>query len=233
MPQVVHRAEVRGLIERGAQLIDALPADEFERLHIRGAMSLPLRRIDADARAVLDPGRSIVVYCADPACDLSARAAWRLESLSFDDVAHYEGGKLDWAAAGLPMEGTEAHRPHAGEVARPDVPRCGIDEQLGEVRTRARSTGYDTCIVVNEDDVVLGILRPADLDGPSARPIGEVMRPGPSTFRPDVPIEEMADYMTLHKLVSAPITTSDGRLVGLLVREDAVATATRSHEAAA
>jgi predicted transcriptional regulator len=47
------------------------------------------------------------------------------------------------------------------------------------------------------------------------------MRPGPSTFRPNVPIQEMAEYMIDHDLVSSPITTSDGRLVGLLLRDDA------------
>jgi hypothetical protein len=48
------------------------------------------------------------------------------------------------------------------------------------------------------------------------------MRPGPSTFRPFVPIQEMATFMEEHRLDSSPITTSDGRLVGLLLREDAV-----------
>jgi predicted transcriptional regulator len=47
------------------------------------------------------------------------------------------------------------------------------------------------------------------------------MRPGPSTFRPYVPIAEMAKYMADHDLESSPITTSDGRLVGLLRRCDA------------
>ena len=48
------------------------------------------------------------------------------------------------------------------------------------------------------------------------------MRPGPSTFRPYVPIKEMADYMVEHDLVSSPVTTSYGELIGLLLRSDAV-----------
>ena len=47
------------------------------------------------------------------------------------------------------------------------------------------------------------------------------MRPGPSTFRPHVPIEELAHFMIHHDLPTSPVTTSDGRLVGLLRREDA------------
>jgi hypothetical protein len=36
--------------------------------------------------------------------------------------------------------------------------------------------------------------------------------------------------MTEHDLVNAPITTSDGRLVGLLLRDDAMAAAHGAHE---
>jgi len=50
----------------------------------------------------------------------------------------------------------------------------------------------------------------------------QAMRPGPSTFRPYVSIKEMAENMTKHMLESSPITTSDGRLVGLLLQKDAV-----------
>lgn len=46
------------------------------------------------------------------------------------------------------------------------------------------------------------------------------MRPGPSTFRPYVLADEMAKFMVDHKLESSPITTSDGRLVGLLLQTD-------------
>jgi len=37
-----------------------------------------------------------------------------------------------------------------------------------------------------------------------------------------VAIEEMARFMTEDDMVSAPVTTSDGRLVGLLLRRDIV-----------
>ncbi len=36
---------------------------------------------------------------------MAPRAAARLETLEFTNVAHYKGGKLDWMAAGLPTEG--------------------------------------------------------------------------------------------------------------------------------
>jgi rhodanese-related sulfurtransferase len=52
---------------QGAQVIDVLPAREYGEDHIPGAVNLPLRRIETEARQVLDPHRPIVVYCADSA----------------------------------------------------------------------------------------------------------------------------------------------------------------------
>jgi predicted transcriptional regulator len=75
--------------------------------------------------------------------------------------------------------------------------------------------------VVNEE-MVVGLLRKRELAGEPGRPVGRAMRPGPSTFRPYAAIAEMAAFMVEHNLDSSPITTSDGRLVGLLLKEDAV-----------
>ena len=153
---------------------------------------------------------------------MSPRAAWRLESLGFAEVYDYVAGKLDWMAAGLPTEGTNAQRPRAGEVARTDVPTCGLGESLGAVRDRVRGQGWDAVMVVNDERVVLGLLRSEELDKDPGLTIEQAMRPGPSTFRPFVAIAEMARFMTEHDLESSPITTSDGRLVGLLLRPDAL-----------
>jgi Mg/Co/Ni transporter MgtE len=111
--------------------------------------------------------------------------------------------------------------PRAGDVARRDVPTCRLDESIGQVRERVRAAGWDACVVVNDQRVVLGLLRAGELQHGQDEPIEQVMRPGPSTFRPHVPIEELAHFMIHHDLPTSPVTTSDGRLVGLLRREDA------------
>jgi CBS domain-containing protein len=153
---------------------------------------------------------------------MSPRAAWRLESLGFREVYDYVAGKLDWMAAGLPTEGTNATHPRAGDVARKDVPIARLEERLGDVRERVRAAGWDAVVVVNDERVVFGLLRTKELDKDSGLTIEQAMRPGPSTFRPYVAIKEMADNMTKHMLESSPITTSDGRLVGLLLQKDAI-----------
>jgi len=153
---------------------------------------------------------------------MSPRAAWRLESLGFGDVYDYVAGKVDWMAAGLPTEGTNAQHPRAGEVARKDVPTAQLDERLGDVRERVQAVGWDAAVVINSERVVLGLLRSKELEKDPNLRIEQAMRPGPSTFRPHLSIKEMAQNMTQHKLESSPITTLDGRLVGLLLQKDAV-----------
>ena len=153
---------------------------------------------------------------------MAPRAAARLESLGFKEVFEYKAGKLDWLAAGEPTEGENAKRPRAGDVARKDVVVCGLDDRIGQVRDRASTAGWDVAVVVDEERVVLGILRLKQLKTDANLLVEQAMRPGPSTFRPYVPMKEMADYMVEHELDSVPITTSDGKLIGVLVKADAI-----------
>ena len=125
-------------------------------------------------------------------------------------------------AAGLPTEGTNALQPRAGDTSRKDVPTCGLKERLGDVIERERAQGWDALVVVNEERVVLGLLRSKELAKDADLLIEQAMRPGPSTFRPYVSLHEIAHFMIEHKLENAPVTTSDGRLVGLLLQKDVV-----------
>jgi len=84
--------------------------------------------------------------------------------MGFADVYDYVAGKLDWLAAGLATEGSNARQPRAGDVARGDVPTRGLDERLGEVAGRVRAAEWDACVVVNNQRVVLGLLRAEELE---------------------------------------------------------------------
>src|ERR1700736_4872845 len=162
---------------------------------------------------------------------MSPRAAWRLETLGFKDVSDYTDGKLDWMAAGLPTEGTNAERPREPDVARKDAVTCRLDERLGDVSERAAAQGWEAAVVLNKEGVVLGLLRKKELAGDPGQAVEGAMRPGPSTFRPYAAIGEMAAFMVEHNLDSSPITASDGSLVGLLLKEDAVRVAHEVHQA--
>jgi rhodanese-related sulfurtransferase len=55
----------RQLADHGAQLVEVLPRDSFEKEHLPGAVSIPLADLGRRARQTLDPIRSVVVYCWD------------------------------------------------------------------------------------------------------------------------------------------------------------------------
>jgi rhodanese-related sulfurtransferase len=44
-----------------------LGPEEFEEDHLPGAINIPLRRIEMQARERLDPTRPVLVYCWDSA----------------------------------------------------------------------------------------------------------------------------------------------------------------------
>ena len=149
---------------------------------------------------------------------MSPRAAWRLESLGFPTVFDYVAGEADWLAAGLPTEGHGAATPRAGDVARRDVPTCGLAEPLGAVCERVRAAGWDGCVVVNGERVVLGRLRGEALAGDPERTAEEAMEAGPTTVRPSEPLAELVERMRHAGVGRILVTTADGRLVGELRR---------------
>ena len=132
----------------------------------------------------------------------------------------YRLGRQDWMGAGLPTEGTNGQRPRLVDVVRRDVPVCSLSERLGDVRARVVAAGWDACVVVSVNRVVLGLLRARELQADPGLPVEQVMRPGPSTYRPFVSVEEMRRIMIDRDLENSPVTTSDGKLVGLVRRQD-------------
>ncbi len=65
MPTPIDTEGVRRLLERGAQVVEVLPASEFDEQHLPGAIHLPLTELDAESARRLDPGRPVVADCFD------------------------------------------------------------------------------------------------------------------------------------------------------------------------
>jgi CBS domain-containing protein len=132
-------------------------------------------------------------------------------------VFRYTGGEGEWLAGGRPAEGTRASLPTVAGAARRDVPTCRLGDSVATVRNRLAETGWKMCVVVNDQGVVLGLVRGAALRADGAETAGTVMESGPSTVRPNTPLHEFIEYMRRHHLASRLVTTSDGRLVGVLL----------------
>jgi len=127
------------------------------------------------------------------------------------DVLTYRGERMS-----LGTDGTGAIHP---KISIPAALRA-LGERLGDVRDRTAAAGWDACVVVSDGHVVLGLLRAAELRGDPDQLVDQAMRPGPSTYRPFVPVAELRGIMSDRNLESSPVTTSDGRLVGLVRRQD-------------
>ena len=107
----------------------------------------------------------------------------------------------------------------AGDIAHRDVPTWALDDRLADVRESARAAGWDTCIVVNERRVVLGRLGRKAIASDSESSVEEAMTPGPSTVRPSIGADALLERIQARGLTSYLVTTPDGRLVGLVRRD--------------
>ena len=152
---------------------------------------------------------------------MSPRAASRLEAIGFERVYDYLAGKADWGSAGLPLEGVNGSDTRAGAHLRTDVPTCGHDDNLQKVCEQLDESGWDTCYVVDEKRVVLGRLGRRAIRARADVSAEEAMTPGPSTIRPSARLRDVVEPMRRQNLTSLPVTTPDGRLAGVLKRDDA------------
>jgi rhodanese-related sulfurtransferase len=215
-------ARARRLIDAGAQLVEVLPAEEYEELHLPGAINIPLKQLDANSAQRLDSRRDTVVYCWDALCDMSPRAAHRLLALGFDHVHDYAAGKVDWLAHGLPVEGTQADRPTAGSLAREDAATCPLDASAGEVARSIADSPYGFALVLSPAGVLIGRVRRSVLEGLAERDlIDPIIEPGPSTIRPHLTAEELSQRFGGSGVHTLLVTRPDGTLLGLVRQDEA------------
>ena len=152
---------------------------------------------------------------------MSPRAAARLETLGFTKVYDYVAGKADWLATALPSEGLSASLPDARSAVRGDDIACHLGDRLGDSVDRVRAAGKDSCIVIDGQHVVLGRVRGRALDGDPDALIEDVMQSGPSTIRPDTPLETVVKALRDGGVSSTLVTDPGGRLIGTIYIEDA------------
>jgi rhodanese-related sulfurtransferase len=107
----VSRESLLKRMQRGdpVVVVDALSPMSYAASHLPGAINLPPGWVDDRApQAIPERDAEIVVYCQSASCDSSVLVGKRLVDLGYQNVGHYAGGKDDWVAAGLPLEGGRA-----------------------------------------------------------------------------------------------------------------------------
>jgi len=216
MPIEIRRKDVKTLVEQGrVQLVDVLPASEYRKEHLPQAINVPLQSLTTEGTRTLRKDVAVIVYCEDFQCDLSARAAWRLESMGFQEVYRYTPGKADWLAAGWDTEGTQAKKMRLRQMIHKDVPTCSLRERLEDVKSRRRPN-QDLCVVVNDRNIVLGVIQGETWDANPQSRVADVMQPGPRTLRPDLDPKDAQKILRNYDASAAIVTTSDGELLGVI-----------------
>ena len=148
--------------------------------------------------------------------------------MGFGEVYDFVPGKTAWLAMGWPREGTAAAVPNAGEIARRGTPTCALEDRVGEVRGDVQAVGRHVCIVVNAAGIVEGRLRGRALEEIPDATAEEAMEVGPTTIRPNEPLEPLVERMHRRRVATIIVSDLKGRLVGILYREDAEAALERA-----
>ena len=117
-------------------------------------------------------------------------------------------GKVDWMAFDLPVEGDDG--PFVGEQVSA-VPTCDAGGTVADARRALEGSGEDRVVVVAGNGLAVGEIEVDELGGHADdEPVLDVMSPVPSTYRPSVTVDALAEEGAGRHLIS----TSDGRLLG-------------------
>ena len=208
--------QVLDLVADGAPLIDVLPSSVYEQAHLPGAINVPLETFRPDDVADLDRDAPVIVYCFDQHCDLSGRAARRLQYEGFKQVFDLVGGRATWTALGLPTEGAVGDRRRISQYVESPT-TVGVDGVVGDVGEDDR--WEQPVAVVDPDGVLLGALDPAARDLSADTPVRRAMNPAPGTIRPELRVEEMVQRLKDDALDHIFVTAVNGVLLGIVVRD--------------
>jgi CBS domain-containing protein len=163
---------------------------------------------------------------------MSPRAAWRLESLGFTRVIDYVPGKQGWYEEGRPREGKAEAETWLTDLAGSDIPLCRPGDRLNDLRRRLPRDGFLGCVVVNEHNIVFGVLRKkAFEEADPERTAADVMDPAPKTFRPNGRLTDLISSMRENDVKSfSLVTTHSGEFLAAISRADAEATLEHDEE---
>jgi len=120
----------------------------------------------------------------------------------------------------MPREGAAAEVLWAGDLVE-DVPTCAPGDPVGEGRERVSRTGHDFCVVVNEERIILGLLRGDTLAKDENARACDVMELGPKTTPPSEPVEELLEARSSQGVKSFLVATSHGVFLGAMSRDAA------------
>ncbi len=99
------------------------------------------------------------------------------------------------------------------------APEATLRDVLGFIKKRS----HDMVVVVDEANVPIGVVTSADLrERDQYTPVRDVMTRRMASIRAGMPNRDAYLFMETERVKAAPVVDGDGRLLGLLTKEDAV-----------
>ena len=100
----INTQQLESMMESKSDLavINTLPEESAREANIKGTPNIPLGRddfVEQVEKAAGAKDQPVVVYCANTECDVSEKAAKKLEENGFQRVYDYEGGSKAWNEA--------------------------------------------------------------------------------------------------------------------------------------
>jgi len=93
--------------EKGALFVDARKAEEYQELHVQGAVNVApetWEELSSSELMKMDRTRELVVYCSQESCDDALKLAKKLRAAGFIRVMAFTGGFRAWDEAGYPAD---------------------------------------------------------------------------------------------------------------------------------
>jgi len=93
--------------EQQALFVDARKAEEYQELHVQGAVNVPPEtwaELSSSELMKMDRTQELVVYCSQESCDDALKLAKKLRAAGFTRVLAFTGGFRAWDEAGYPAD---------------------------------------------------------------------------------------------------------------------------------
>src|SRR5512137_1498273 len=101
---IVTSEQLKGLLDSkaaGLVLIDARSPQEYQEVHIKSAINIPLANFEKDATLLTAAKDAhIVFYCNGVKCGKSGKSALIARSLGYTDISVYADGMPVWEEKG-------------------------------------------------------------------------------------------------------------------------------------
>lgn len=200
-----------------ARVLRLLP--EKRQAQAFGYLDVPKQLALARSLERTEMGRIFAAMEPDERADLFKRLPETERAALLPGLAHAEREDLRRLAS-YPEGTAGALMTSAYAVLRPDET---AREALAHLRLEApdAETIY-TAYVVDTDGVLLGVVSLRDLIlADEARQVRDIMRGDPVTVRPDDTKDVVAEKIATYDILSVPVVTAEGRLVGIVTVDDA------------